>query len=46
MNMETYTSDYGLRMSINNPEVNYVRMQIESSLKMDNIDPDNVNGLV
>lgn len=46
MNMETYTSDFGLRMSIQDPDINYVRMQIESELKMDNIDPENVRGLV
>jgi hypothetical protein len=45
MNMETYTSDFGLRSSIEKPEDNYLRMQTVSTLKMDRIDPENIEGL-
>lgn len=45
MNMETYTSDFGLMMTIKDPNKNYLRMQTVSSLKMDKIDPININGL-
>jgi predicted acylesterase/phospholipase RssA len=46
MNIETYTSDWGLQMSMDNPEQDYLRMQTVSALKMDKVDKENIDGLV
>ena len=45
MTMESYTSDFGLRMSIEDQDQNYLRMQMVSVLEMDNIESDNIKGL-
>ena len=45
MNIETYTSDWGLYSSIKDPKTNYVRSQTVSNLSMDKIDQENIDGL-
>lgn len=35
MNIEVYTSDFGVKVSINDPKNNYVRSQVVSDLPMD-----------
>lgn len=45
MNIETYTSDWGLYSSIKDPGNNYVRSQTVSNLSMDKIDAENIEGL-